>query len=385
MSCRAPARSVQRLTARAWLLAGSCRSTPMDAATAASLKSFAEDAKAGLRGIEAEATMAAIEERYDELTAALQWCIDTRRTDDALTLVAALDTFWMAAKRLDEGATWFDRVLTMPDGDALLRGTAMFEAGLLVFWMGDDAGARTGTSRALEIGRATGDPTLIAQALTGIARIELRDDLDAARRLCREALAVTDGTGERLGRGNALHVLAVCAQMQGDLLEARDLQTERIRLAREMGNVATVGFESGNLSMVERQLGNLDRAEALARDALTIYDQREDRAIPLGISGLAAIAAERGQTERAATLVGAAEALLAAAGMGWPPDEIVQYEGTVAALTERMGTADYERVRDAGRALTARAAIDVALADFGSCIGVAARLGWTYGRPYVLE
>jgi hypothetical protein len=51
--------------------------------------------------------------------------------------------------------------------------------------------------------------------------------------------------------------------------------------------------------------------------------------------------------------------------MGWPPDEIVQYEGTVATLTKRMGTADYERVRDAGRSLTARAAVDVALGDSG--------------------
>jgi non-specific serine/threonine protein kinase len=339
---------------------------PMDAATVASLASFAEDAKAGLRGLDAKASMAAIEARYEDLTAALQWCIDAGRTDDALALVASLDTFWMAAKRLEEGATWFDRVLAMPGGDERLRGTAMFEAGLLVFWTGDDAGARTWHEQALEIGRATGDPTLTAQALTGIARIEARDDLDEARRLCREALAVTDGTDDRLGRGNALHVLAVCAQMQGDLLEARDLQSERIRLAREMGNIATVGYESGNLSMVERQLGNLDRAEALARDALTIYDQRDDNwAIPLGLSGLAAIAAARGETERAATLVGAAEALIAAAGMGWPPDEIVQYEGTVATLTERMGTADYERVRDAGRSLTARAAVDVALGDSG--------------------
>jgi tetratricopeptide (TPR) repeat protein len=342
----------------------------MEPATLASLISCAEDAKAGLRGVEAKATMAAIEARYDELTAALHWLIDAGRTDDALTLVSSLDTFWMAAKRLDEGTSWFDRVLAMPGGTATLRGTAMFEAGLLVFWRGDDAGARAWHERALEIGRATGDPTLLAQALTGIARIALRDDLDEARRLCREALAATDGTGERIGRGNALHVLAVCAQMQGDLLEARDLQTERIRLAREMGNVATVGFESGNLSMVERQLGNLDRADSLAREALTIYDQRDDQwAIPLGLSGLAAIAAARGDDARAATLVGAAEALLAAAGMGWPPDEIVQYQETVAALMERMGPADYERVRDAGRSLTARAAIDVALGESGLASG----------------
>jgi hypothetical protein len=49
-----------------------------------------------------------------------------------------------------------------------------------------------------------------------------------------------------------MHVLAVAAQMAGNFLEARELMSARIALAREMGNLATVSIESNNLSMVER-------------------------------------------------------------------------------------------------------------------------------------
>jgi hypothetical protein len=64
------------------------------------------------------------------------------------------------------------------------------------------------------------------------------------------------------GTGIPVHVLGVAAQMSGDLLEARELMTERMALARELGSYAGVASEAGNLSMVERQLGNLERAEA---------------------------------------------------------------------------------------------------------------------------
>jgi hypothetical protein len=106
--------------------------------------------------------------------------------------------------------------------------------------------------------------------LVGLARIALRTDVAEARRLCREAIAITDGTDDRSGRSSAMHVLGVAAQMAGDFLEARTVMSARIALAREMNNLATISSEAGNLSMVERQLGNLDEAEALAREALDI-------------------------------------------------------------------------------------------------------------------
>jgi hypothetical protein len=114
--------------------------------------------------------------------------------------------------------------------------------------------------------------------------------------------------------------------------------------------------------MVERQLGELDLAESLAREALTICQRIGDRFMPPFLfSGLAAIAVERGDLGRAATLIGAAEAHLEAANMAGPPDERPPYERTLAALTDRLPSDELAGARGRGASLSGEAAIDVAL------------------------
>jgi hypothetical protein len=201
-----------------------------------------------------------------------------------------------------------------------------------------------------------------ALALVGLARIALRSDVEEARRLCREAIAETEGTDDEAGRSSAMHVLGVAAQMAGDLAEAKDVMSRRIALAREKGDAYTVSSEGGNLSMVERKLENLDAAEVLAREALEI-DLRmgNEMAIPWKVNGLAAVAAERGELDRAATLVGIADSTMEAAGGAWPPDELEQYERTVSILVEALGQGALDQSRVAARAMTTREAVAFAL------------------------
>jgi tetratricopeptide (TPR) repeat protein len=331
--------------------------------TAKRLLELGETAGPQLAGLDRKAVLEQLEDRHDDLLAAMGWFVDQGRTDEAMRLARSLAQFWTSTIRVDEGCEWFDRILREPGGDEANRGHACFQAALLEFWRGDDDRAAELHGRALEIGRRIEDPTVTAVALTGLARIALRSDIPEAQRLCREALAVTEGTEDRLGRSNAVHVLAVAAQMSGDLLEARDLMSQRMELARELGSYAGVASEAGNLSMVERQLGNLDRADALAREALEIARQREDEWLfPYALNGLAAVAAEQGRDEQAATLIGAAEAMMESQGAAWPPDERPHYEHTVALLTDSMGSSEFERVRAAGRSLGSREAVDYALA-----------------------
>jgi tetratricopeptide (TPR) repeat protein len=346
---------------------------PVDATAAESLLAFAEQAGPGLRGVGANALFEELERRDADLLAALGWFIDEGRTDDALRMAIALAPVWMARKRLDEGLEWFDKALAAPGGRDLTRGNAYFQAGLLAFWPGYDERASELHGKALAIGRQTGDPTVTAQALTGLARLALRSgnatDIKEARWLCREALAITDGTEDRIGRGNAMHVLGVVAQMAGDFDEAREMMTQRIALARETGNLATVSSEAGNLSMVERQLGNLDEAEALAREALEIDVERGDYwAMPYKVSGLAAVATERGDFDRAAKLVGAAEAMMERERAEWPPDERPHYERMLTRLPRALGEDEFERVRAIGRAMSNEEAVDVALAPWAVAV-----------------
>ena len=112
--------------------------------------------------------------------------------------------------------------------DDHLKAVGLYEAGMLAFWQGADEDACSLHGRSLQLARRLGDPTTIALALCGLARVALREDLDWARTLCEEALQTVEATDDRLGRANALHVLGVAAQMRGDLGQARDLMTRRI-------------------------------------------------------------------------------------------------------------------------------------------------------------
>jgi len=333
-----------------------------DARSADALLAITEEASAEITGPNAKARLAQLEDLYGELLAAVQWFIDEERVDHALRLANALYRFWTTKQRFDEGAVWFDRVLALPGGDDGRRGKAFVNAGFMPFWKGDDERAAELFGRALEIGRRIGDPPMISQALGGLARVALRTDVSQGRRLAREALAVSEGAADEPGRSNALHLLGVGAQIAGDLLEARDCMTQRLALVRATGNEFLIASEASNLSMVERQLGNLDAAEALAREALEVGERNGDQFTkPFAISGLAAIATERREFGRAATLVGAAEAIMEAKHMAWPPDERPHYEGMLAVLPDAMGWADFDRARAAGHSMASSEAVAFAL------------------------
>ncbi len=334
----------------------------MDPAAAAALLDLAEQASAASIGPNARKALDLLDARRGDLRSALDWFLAAGRTDDALRLANAMYRYWITKQGFVEGAEWFERVLATPGGDALLRGRACLHAGMMPFWMGDDPRATELFDEALATGRRLEDAPLTSQALGGLARVALRTDVAEARRLAHEALEVSDAAGDEPGRSNALHLLGVGAQVAGDLPEARDFMIERLALVRASGNDFLIGSEAANLSMVERQLGNLDAAEALAHEALEIERRTGDRfTTPFVFSGLASIALARGDFERAATLVGAAESIMEAQHMAWPPDERPHYERLLEALPPAMGPEAFEAARARGRAMPTTDAIDVAL------------------------
>jgi tetratricopeptide (TPR) repeat protein len=334
----------------------------MHSTAAASLLELAERASAGATGPNAKDSLEQLEQRSSDLLEAIVWFVDAGRTDEALRVANALYRFWITKQRFDEGAVWFDRVLASPGGDDRLRGKACLHAGFMPFWMGDDERAAELFGQALEIGRRMDDRPLTSQALGGLARVALRTDVAEGRRLAREALAVSDGAADEPGRSNALHLLGVGAQIAGDLTEARDWMTQRLALLRGTDNEFLIASEAANLSMVERQLGNLETAESLIRETLQICERIGDQFTrPFAIAGFAAIAMERGEFERSTTLVGAAEAIMEAQHMAWPPDERPHYERMLAELPEAMGSDEFDRARSLGQSMGASEAVLLAL------------------------
>jgi non-specific serine/threonine protein kinase len=334
----------------------------MDSARAMAIVETTEDASAKLRGPDADASLARLKDGVNDAIAALEWFVAEGRSDEALRMASALYRFWITTQGFADGDRWFGVVLGLPGGTPRLRGQAFIHAGFMPFWLGHDDRAAGLFGQGLEIGRAIDDPGLVAQALGGLARVALRSDVAEGRRLAREELGVSEAAANEAGRSDALHLLGVGAQVAGDLPEARTWMVQRLALVRAAGNDFLVASEASNLAMVERQLGDLEAAERLGREAIEICERIGDQfTTPFAIAGLAAVATERSEFERAAMLLGAAEAIMEAQQMAWPPDERPHYERMLRALPEAMGGDAFERARMAGRTMPRAEAIEIAL------------------------
>jgi non-specific serine/threonine protein kinase len=334
----------------------------MDEHAAWSLFCFAEQASLGLQGLDAAAWRDRTERRYQELEAALEWLLDQGRADEALGIACTLAEFLLITDRVANGRAWLDRALAADPTNDHLRAVGLYKDGILAFWQGADEDACSLHGRSLHLARRLGDPTTVALALCGLARVALREDLDWARTLCEEALQTVHDTDDQLGRSNALHVLGVAAQMEGHLEQARDLMTRRIEAAQRLGDFAAVASECANLSVVERQLGNLRRAQQLGTEALRIANRRGDQwLIPYVLNGLAAIAVQTGEFERATTLLGAA-AMVERQGNAWPPDEAPHLEHRRAAVTAALHRQRLQQAWSADRNMPPADAVWYALA-----------------------
>lgn len=334
----------------------------MNAEKALSLVAAAEEDSQGLRGASADAAMARLEVSYPDLVSAFEFLLTDGRVDAAIRLASTLVPFWMATNRIDEGDGWFTRALGASGASDAARAHALHEQGYLIFWAGQYDRSAQLSNEAVALGRTVEDPTVVSLALGVLARIALDTDVEEAKRLLHEAIAVTEGTTDTQGRSSAMHVLGVALQMSGELEEARKVMSDRIAIGRATGNDYLIAIESGNLSMVERQLGNLEHAEALSRESLDLMNGRGDElAIPWIVNGLAAVTAARGELDRAATLVGFAEAGIERAGGEWPPDERQQYEGTLETLRAGLAPDAVDRARAAGAAMSIAEGVEYAL------------------------
>ena len=287
----------------------------VDTAEAQELYGLAEAGRIAARTHQPDAEKP-VHARYPDVLAALEWHLGRGEVDAGCRLATALVTFWLGTKRIPDGDAWFGRLLAAPGGDEVTRALALHEHGYLIFWAGAHDRAAQRFRESLDLAASLGDVSLQALALAGLARVALYTDPSEAVRLLREALDLTrDLADEDPGRSSALHVLGPALQMSGDLEGAREVIEARLAMAERQGIGFVVWSESANLSMVERQLGNLDRADELSRRAVDTETARgHDVYLSWTLNGLAAVMAAKGDLIRAATVLGAAAATLERGG-----------------------------------------------------------------------
>lgn len=246
----------------------------------------------------------------------------------ALELIGRTWRIWFSRGELDEGSSLVAAALATPGGSAvpIWEVRTLDAEGRFAFRAGEQERSRTSNEKALRIARETGDVRGECEAMTGLARVALRDGLYVevvalASQARERAIAARDLEAE----APPLHLLAAGTRLQRNYLAARGLYLESLSLNTGLGNAAGVAMELHNLGWVELHLGNVAEAAGRfqKRDAATGADPYSEAWTALNWS---AIAASRGDVAEAQQRFVTGTRGLERLGMTLDPDDASELE-----------------------------------------------------------
>jgi tetratricopeptide (TPR) repeat protein len=189
-----------------------------------------------------------------------------------------------------------------------------------------------------------------------------RRDLGLAKAYLQEAADLAREAGFQWASSFLAIGLAHTAAMLGDLEAARASFRESVEIARKIGNKRIVYSSQSELAHVLREHGELDEPLATYRDLLPKWKDLGHRsAVAHELECIAYILVRKEEPERAATLLGAAEALREAIDSVMTQMEQVEYEKEVTTLRGLLGKELIRKQWEEGRAMTMEQAIQLAL------------------------
>ncbi len=325
---------------------------------------FAKELKPTLEGPRPEAVYDRLEAQYGEMRAALVWFTDNGDTEKGLMLASLLWRYWMDKGHVEDGRQLMARLLEMSKAKpSTTRADALYGAGMLAFRQGDNLEADKIFQECLMISREKNHRPTVVKALTGQARVDLRNGKYAeVRAKSEEARAIARDMQDAYGESRPLHMLAAATRMEGDLGRARELYEESLALARKLGDELTASVELDNLGSVALHMGDVDLAKDRYRQAAELsYKMRSMYMLPYMPLHFSMVALEEGKLDRAVKLLGASEALFESAGMVPDPDERVEWDRTASRLRNAVDADRHDRLWAEGRRLSLDQAVRYSL------------------------
>ena len=347
-------------------------------------------AESELAGPDQSAWLGRLEIELDNIGAALDWLLAAGRVEDALKAVSALERFWRGHAHVAEARRWLSLALARSDDIAPhVRAAALRTAGFLAAAQSDWAAAESMLSEARLVYHAEGEKRDEVIALGYLSFFATRrNDIERAEQFAQEAVAIAAELDDDRAASGALSALAEVYSAQGEheLAVARYEEAARLRaglddpllLADATYSLGKAAFHASDshrarhelgraleqargldeapyvaaaqllLALIDLQEGDDANATTRAREALDLYSHLEDdRSRARCVIILAAAAADQGELEQAARLIGAAEALRS----GDQPDEFESpmLERSLPQLEARLGSDVLEALSAEGR------------------------------------
>ncbi|UCG23721.1 MAG: adenylate/guanylate cyclase domain-containing protein [Chloroflexota bacterium] len=273
--------------------------------------------------------------------------------------------------------------------------------GQVTMGTGEFARVRQETSKAVTLARELGDPHMLMAALGffSITANAQREYDQEAVRAAEECLALARELNSSFYRSAGLSVLAGYEMEHGDPVlgdaylteasqggdfisavttfqgavnlaysldepaEALPYVLESRRLFERFENAQFTAIATSHIAHIQRQAGDLSAAESAYRETLAHFHwQGHLPAVAHELECLAFIARAWNAPERAARLLGAAEALRESIEAPMLADEQAEYDMELAALRQELDADSLQRALIAGRVMDIDQAVDYALA-----------------------
>jgi predicted ATPase/DNA-binding CsgD family transcriptional regulator len=300
----------------------------------------------------------------DNVRSVLQGCLARRDSRRGLDLASFIGWYWVT-RATSEGVRWFDELLrSAPDGTPA-PALAHFMRGFLAILQSDPAAAEPALDRAARAAQEQGLVSLRSQslALASIAH-HMTGDRTSARRLLDTAQVVATGLDDFPATIALLQARSLGGLFEGDLDTVRSASSEGVRRSREVGDRYALEMMLLNLGLAALIAGALDESKPLFTEALRIARQIDDRVAQyLLLDALGCQAAGCGQPRLAAQLLGAAETVQTGIGPAVFPYLAPPLARAKESTRAALGTPAFHAEFEAGRRLSRRAAIGLALGE----------------------
>ena len=347
-----------------------------------------------------------MEVEHDNLRAALEWSTPNY-PDQAMKLAQAVGGFWASRDYNSEARFWCKAMLARSEALPDMEGDRARVYGILGWnsiTVGDHKAGRAAAEVGLALARKINDTRTMVRlyAITTLSSIFLGDFLTAqqavtegetlarqmgykgelalilstysqmtylmkrdvaqAKAYLDEAAVLSRDAGFRWTSSMSAFGMARVAGAMGDLETARVKFLESADIARKLGNKRLVYSSRSELAHVLREHGELDEPLEIYRAIIPGWKDLGHRAaVAHELECMAYIFARKGQTRRALTLLGAAEALRQAIDSVMTKIEQAEYEREVSTLHKRVAEAEFKKMWEEGGALTMEQAIAYAL------------------------
>jgi tetratricopeptide (TPR) repeat protein len=367
---------------------------------------LAEEAEPHLSSPEMVNWLVRLESEDANLRAALASCeANQDAVEIGLRLAGALAFYWYLRGFSHEGRTWLEAMLARSTSSdrSNTHGLALYGAGMLAHFEGDFTAASLLLEEALSIGREIENKRLIAYAgqLLGMVRLGQGNTM-AARSLFEESYSLVKNLGDIWSEAITLYHMGIVLYRSGDHATARTHIERSLQLFRQQGNLPfalmalcalqvivanqgnnelahslnqqsqqliqqvsnreALGLFLINAGEVWLHLGEEQQAQMLFKQSLSLWQEMQRVEQMIGpakaLAGLAEIAANQGQAERAGRLFGAATRLLSATSVYRE-----RLNRGIAAARARLDTATFEAGWAAGQTMTEEQAVTEALQD----------------------